>query len=756
MSPQVRNVGAIPSRVRLLFACTLIWIGDFASAQDSHPAQKPSNAAASAVTVPGTRAAENPAQRLRREGIRAMSSSNSSPCQPECEPARMAAAGLNLVLPWAAGSSLLAGARKTSAPESPTILHPEDVAEESVARLRDWALCCKKNDIVLMYVVLVAAENEVRYLTGHEPTADGHLLNYVGFEKRDLLKSRVKKIWPSHQYRHVVDWDGSEARWAPCPLERRYWMGLIRPELKVVARVLKEAGTGGGACLELETYCFYSIYPGMASQKKTFCYCDECFYGFVRSLGQSDAPDAVPPDHRFDWLTLRGLLGRYEQSLEDRLAAIIQEMIEDVRKENPGFLLGFYPYAPHWYYDALVRGGGTPELPCLLFSSAEYHGGYTSDPPSTFNGDMPTPASLAHLKRRGLRALYAGGLYDKGIGSPEAYVLAMDRLLRAANGYWAYHELPKSEYEPFWKHLPEVNRWNRAHPDPLPTGSLQDILPAAIEHIGRQKRPGLTVEHGQVVARYQADINQKSLLVSQAFEDEQELQRSWRGRGALPSLDRTVFHSGKASLRFEPSAAGNAPRSPFLDQIVPVASEVPCEISFWVKTDATAPVRLWVGTATTDQYPGYMWYHNFVLPACQDWTRIRLAPLVNPGMLPRLDVIRFWCQPTDGRLWLDDFQLRAVQERVIDVPLALPAEASGWGTVEWLLSPSDAYVQAEVIAARQDHVLQRRLHSGDSLAPLAAVMGREPVRLRLRVYPSAQESVVLREVKLGTIPQEHP
>jgi hypothetical protein len=641
----------------------------------------------------------------------------------------------------------LAGARKTTVPDSDTILRLEDFSEESVARLRDWALKCQKNDLLMLYMMYVADETSVRYLAGLEPEPDGHLLNYIGFEGRNPLNAHVKKIWPAHQYRHVVDWDGQEARWAPCPLERRYWRGFIRPQLELVARVLKETGARGGAALELETYCFYSIYPGMASQKKTFCYCDECFYGFVRSRSGAEAPDAVLPGVRFDWLTQRGLLPDYEKSLEDRMAAIIQEMIPEVRKIHPDFLFGMYPYTPFWYYDALIRGSGTPELPCLLFSSAEYYGGYTAAPPRTFFGDAPTPASVAHLRRRGLNALYAGGLYDRGIRSPEAYALAMDGLLRAADGFWAYHELPEAEYEPFWRYFPAINRWNSEHPGPLLPGSVRrSVLEGATGRLGKKSPAGRRVEQGRIVARFEGDPGEIP-VIGASFDDAEEVRRGWQGRGALPPLDEGVVHSGRASLRFEPSAAGEVPQSPFIDQQVPGMREGPHEMSFWVKTDAAVPVRLWVGTATNNQYPAYLWYYNFVLPAQQDWVCLRIAPVSG-------EVIRFWCPPTDGRLWLDDLRLRPVQERVIDVPLELPAEAAGWGTAEWRLSPSDARVEAELVAAEEDHLLRKRLYSGDSLAPLAAVVGRQPVRLRLRVYPAAEESVVLEDVQVGFV--QHP
>jgi len=675
-----------------------------------------------------TFAQEDAASRLRREGIRAMSRG---------EPERMAATGLNLCIPW---NSPLLDATKSTPPDSEVILRAEDFSRKAVDGLREQANQCRTNGILMMSMLYVATEPEIRFLTGLEPTPDGHLLKYLGgFEAHDMVNSRTKKLWPAHDYRHVVDMIGGTARWAPCPLERRYWLGFIQPELELVARVLKETGVSGGAALELEAYCFYSIYPGMASQKNSFCYCDECFYGFVRAHARADVADAVPPEHRFNWLTQRGWLPAYEQSLEDRLAAIIEEMMISVRKVNPQFLFGMYPYAPHWYYDALVRGGGTPELPCLLFSSAEYFGGYSAEPAPTFNGDMPTAACLDHLRARKLHALYAGGLYDNGIRSPDAYALAMDPLLRRANGFWAYRELPPGEFEPSWKPMAAVNDFHRRHPDPLPAGTVRNVMPNPAKPI---------------VARYRPDREAPPLIV-ESFEDEVELRLLWTGRGALPSLDPLVAHAGKVSLRFEPTAAGPSPRSPFIDRSVPGASAQPREISFWVKTDAAAPVRLYVGTAASDQYPAYMWYYNFALPARQDWTRLRIAP-VTGGNLPRLDVIRFWCQSTEGRVWLDEVEVRSVQEGILDVPLTLPQDATGWGAVAWRLKPADAAVQAELVAADEERVLWKRLGSGDNLAPLAAVVGLEPVRLRLRVYPSALQVVSLEEVTLGAVLPNRP
>ena len=474
--------------------------------------------AADARPFPAT---TSPFARLRTEGIRAVSRG---------DPEKLAAAGFNLVLPW---KQILSGAKKATSPDSSIILRREDFSEESVAELRDWALRCKKNNLVMMYMMYVAAESSVRYLSG----VDGDLSRYMRNES-----GAARMVWSAHEYRHLVDWNGETARWAPCPSERRYWMGLIRPQLELVARVLKETGATGGGALELETYCFYSAYPGMASQKKIFCYCDHCYYGFVRSQGGSEVPEAVRPGYRFDRLTQHGFLPRYETYLEDTLAGLVEEMIREVRKVNAEFLFGMYPYAPFWYYDALIRGSGTPELPCLVFASPEYSGGYMADAPSTYFGDAPTPASVAHLRRRRLPAMYAGGLWAKSMASPDAVAMAMDRMLRGPDGFWIYrdYEIP----ERLWEQARRMNQWTTANAGPLAAGDVTvDALAAAVDRLPGSAPRGIAVSEGRIVARFDGR-GDEIRIIGGHFESDREVSKGWQGRGALPPLDRSVFHSG--------------------------------------------------------------------------------------------------------------------------------------------------------------------------------------------------------------------
>lgn len=678
---------------------------------------------------------ETPIQRLRREGIRAMSSG---------EPEKLAPAGFNMAIPW---ERPLSDAKKTTSPDSPTILRPEDFAAEAVEKLKHWASECKKNDILMMYMMYVAAEPSVRFLTGVEPEPDGHLLNYIGFGERDPLNPRVKKIWPAHQYRKVVDWHGEPARWAPCPLERRIWIGFIQPQLELVAGVLQETGADGGAALELETYCFYSIYPGMASQKKTFCYCDHCFYGFVRSLGDTDKLPAVLPRVRFDWLTQRGLLPRYEQYLETEMAKLIKEMMRAVRKIDPDFLFGFYPYAPFWYYDALIRGSGTAELPTLVFPSAEYYSGFSEmgDPGRTFFGDASTAAGVAHLRRRQLPALYAGGIWNF---SEEAVALATDQLVRRADGYWMYTGRWSTErHESISKLHTAVVRWTKDHPGPLPAGDLNvDAMAAAKQWVKEHKPQGISVSDGAIAARYLGEASEVPLSAA-GFESDDAVAGGWFGRGGLPPVDTSVVHSGAGSLCFEPSLESSSPVSPYIDQKVPGArKEQSYELTFWTKTAGGGePIRFWVGAADSAQWPAYMLYHNYVLPADRDWARLRI-PISYRGKPPL--VLRFWCQPTGGKTWLDDVGLRPVEARTIDVLLTPPANATGWGNVDWMLSPPDARCEARIIDPEGGHDLRINLYAGDSLAPLAAIVGLKPVLLRLEVYPSAAEPVILKDVQI--------
>lgn len=673
----------------------------------------------------------SPFARFRHEGIRAVSRAN---------PGEAAAAGFNVVLPW---GTLLEDARKTTPPDSPILVRAEDFSKETVRELREAAIECKQNDLVMMRMIYVAGGPTVRQLSG----IDGHIAGYLR-NQADM----ARKVWPAHQYRRLVDWNGGAALWAPCPLERRYWMGLIRPELELVARVLKETGASGGGALELETYCFPSIYPGMASQKKTFCFCDHCYYGFVRSLNGSDAPEAVRSECRFDWLTQRGLLMRYERCLEDRLAGLIEEMIGEVRKINPEFLFGMYPYAPFWYYDALIRGSGTPELPCLLFPSVEYSGGYAAGVvPPTYFGDAPTPASIAHLRRRQLPTLYAGGLWAKDMASPDAVAMAMDRLLRGPDGFWVYESNKIPEHEQLLRQAAKMKRWTTANPGPLAAGDVKvDSLPTAIARLTDNRPEGITTTDGRIVMQYEGRDNEIRLEGGD-FEDEIQVASNWSGRGILPMLDRAVYHSGNSSMRFAPSTASEGPRSPYIDRKIPAGEAVPrgrYELSCWVRASGEEPVRCWVGQADSDQYPAYMRYQNYALPAGNAWKHLRVG-IRYKGSPPL--VLRFWCPPTAGKLWLDDVTLRPVQPRTISIPLIPPADAATWGTVHWLLSPGDARYKATLLDAEDRHPLRMRLYSGDNVAPLEAVVGMRPVVLRLEVYPSMGEPVELEKVQVNFV-----
>jgi hypothetical protein len=105
--------------------------------------------------------AENSVQRLRREGIRAKASGN---------PEKLAAAGFNVAIPW---GSLLYDAKKTTSPDSATVIRPEDFSEEAIEKLRSRAVECKKNNIFMMDMMYFATEPTIRFLAGIEPEPNG-------------------------------------------------------------------------------------------------------------------------------------------------------------------------------------------------------------------------------------------------------------------------------------------------------------------------------------------------------------------------------------------------------------------------------------------------------------------------------------------------------------------------------------------------------------------------------------------------------
>lgn len=667
--------------------------------------------------------------RLRREGIRAKSRGDVR---------RMETAGFNLVLPW--GGQLLEGAGKSQPADSDILLTPEDFSEEAIRELRQWAADAHRHNQLLMPMIYVAGESSIRFLTG----LDGDLRQYV------RTGNGAKRLWPRHNLRRIVDWNGHRARWAPCPLDRRYWSGFIQPQLEQVARTLNETGACGGAALELETYCFFSIYPGVSSQKAAYCFCDECFGGFLREQqtpGQNGLPE---PGRRFDWLTQRGLLPDYEQSLETRLADRIREMIGRVRRIRSDFLFGFYPYAPSWYCDGLIRGASTDRLPCLLFPSAEYDGGYTTEPISTFFGDVSTSDALRHLQHHRLSILYAGGLWTRAMGSAPAVATAMDRLLREADGYWVY-DRPTNE---LWEMAGRMNAWSSEHGSadgqPLVSHDARDVirvdlLPDAA--VQTKAEPGWRSTADGLTAGY---IGEGTAVCLWGNVDGRTPQPSVRftGRGQLPAQDGTVCHDDGASLRFEPAAASDGPVSPYVDIQVPAeaaAAGQKYELCWHMRCRASEPVRVWVGQADQQQYPGVLYYHNFMLSPKTDWVRRRIE--VRLRKAPPL-MLRFWVPPTDGTVWVDDVILRPVHEKQLSVPLTCPPGADGWGTVHWKLAPPDARCEAAVVDPDSGEVLMTRLNSGDSLAALEAVTNSRQVTLQLQVTPGPDAPVTFTQLSV--------
>jgi hypothetical protein len=247
--------------------------------------------------------------------------------------------------------------------------------------------------------------------------------------------------------------------------------------------------------------------------------------------------------------------------------------------------------------------------------------------------------------------LYAGGIWNF---SAEAMALAADQLVRKADGFWMYTEgWSAQRHESISKWHAAVAQWSEEHPAGVRSDLSVDAMAAARQWVEEHKPDGITASEGGIVTRYLGEAGEVALSAA-GFES--GVAEAWLGRGKLPPVDKSVAHSGEASIRFEPSAERASPNSPYLDQKVPdVQKGQAYELFFWARTAASGnPTRLWVGAAGSDQWPGYMWYHNYMLPSGCEWLRLR-TPISNSGKPPL--VLRFWCPPTDGKMWLDDVSL---------------------------------------------------------------------------------------------------
>lgn len=259
---------------------------------------------------------------------------------------------------------------------------------------------------------------------------------------------------------------GSGERPVPSPLERRYWLGQLLQEALYVAELAKDHPNIRGFNFDLEAYAENFMWRHNSSfDDQTFAAAIERMHATSGRAIQGVAK-RVDPAKRYDWLTEHGLLEDYFAAQSELVTEIAEEFRRRVHAVNPDLQLGIVYYEPNWMHDGWIRGLGTADLPCTVYSELEYH-----------DGIGPSSRGLAQrLRDLSLHARYLPGLQPEHF-TPRQFAEQAVEGNRSHRGYWMF-----TSYS-LWQ------------PDPDKLWGPYTLLAPAEQYIaelGRVNQPGFT------------------------------------------------------------------------------------------------------------------------------------------------------------------------------------------------------------------------------------------------------------------------
>ncbi|MDO8587218.1 MAG: hypothetical protein Q7T82_09280 [Armatimonadota bacterium] len=600
-------------------------------------------------------------QRLRKEGVRLAHLAGA-----EGSIEAMAKAGCNVMMlqTWS-----LSGLKKTTPADSEEIVQESDL-QKLKASLDSHAKRCKRTNQLALATFYGLSEVEAA-----------------------ILKQ--------HRYELVVDAEGHQSDLIPCPVSRRYWLGFILPQFLTQAKALHQAGAPGGAVIDLEFYGQEAIF----AWEWDICYCDKCWVAFCKKTARDDSVAALPPASRGRWVRQRGMARKYRSLMSSRLTALMGEVARECRAVQSDFVLGFYPYVPNWYCDAIIRGWGTPEMPALAMSETEFPDGYRpwSEP------------RIKHLRATRLDALYVGGMFQ-GTCYPEAYAAKLEELVRRADGYWLYYSamffMPEAakkltppdkgtEYTlaaPPEHYLEALTMANERLDDDR---SLVTSFPRKIELIARLKQAG-TVNRASAVS-----------IANAGFEQD---AKGWNSAHPMPVTDSRFAHSGRRSIRFDPlDGPGRGLSS--VTQEVKLTGSAEYVLRLWVRVSGPAEGQ-GLGMTVYCDVPGGSMGHYFLFQDVPKgkWTRLTRHVSAPTGCNGGALTIRAACPA--ATIWVDDLEILPAASVVWETdPVELPAGVN-CGKLEWRPAAPNAELTVSVHAADSNEKLQWGQQPGLDLSRL--------------------------------------
>jgi|GEM_PF-3777377 len=617
---------------------------------------------------------------------------------------RLADAGFNAVT---AQVHLLKDFGKSVGADDTVMLREKDISSARLELVRAQARECARRKLLYMPYINQLSDFEVM-----------------------LLKDR--------HYRHVVNSQGVEGGIAPCPLERKDWLGLQLPQMLALARILAEEGCEGGAMLEGETYCAGDIYPGYTTERQSFCHCDYCWGRFLSRLPAHDRPEKLRPAERYPWLSRKGLLWRYQQSERDEIAALMRELAAEVRKVMPEFVFGMYPCSVTWYSDGIALGLGSKKLPFLMYSNTEYYSGFNPRRGASWdwNNCFSSTDQMLHLKRLGASCLYQTGL-SVGTYWPERLGLEMALALHEGQGFWLY--------------------WG-------------GTLLAADGSITVQSEGGSEYVLRKQPSRYWPPMKLANNVGSRdAGGQASAFRQVWNDvvfRG--PEGNPVVWHVGNPPP-YQPGAPPTVDRSQSalvydLNRVTPEPKSEAIEYEF----AQTAGERYLFGANLRYRGPsdgarvGLGWSY----PGHVEGDGRQIYRYVNDLLFPRdgwvwlvrpLETVKrdqqgwaqFRVQPNPGKLFLRSLFLSPSSVTALVSPVLRLADGVPWGRVTWKMEGAErCYTTVDVFEADTDHQLYADVPNGFDLQDISRIYGLRAINLKFTCHAPAGEKARLTELRV--------
>ena len=278
---------------------------------------------------------------------------------------------------------------------------------------------------------------EVRLWAEAAERYDMRIIPYVGWA---CAKSEVTAAGDYRKTLSTREIDGPR----PCPLSQKYWDRTFLRRALAVARLSKQHPSVMGVGLDPESYYFGAWYRKERERRKLKgagwgsivffsndeCFCDRCFFGFLKSQGLKRPAVAADGRERSRWLKEEGLTQKHYTYLGDELCALTARLREKVHAVNPdlAFAVMLLGHGDHWWCRGVSRGLGTSRVPAFDYDETTYTPGFT-------------PAVARHrarFRRWGAHVLHGGTLWG-GKHPPQSPCFLSAQMYHFAvrdGGYW--------------------------------------------------------------------------------------------------------------------------------------------------------------------------------------------------------------------------------------------------------------------------------------------------------------------------------